>query len=106
MTHDLSAAIVESQRRTAAQMARHGILAGAHQTWREGSTGRDFVLLGRKTNSWVMAPAGAEVRADNVRHVDLDVLNEAFTYVSCDHEQACCPTHQSHTSPHVGCVLR
>lgn len=76
-------------------------------SYRCKSTGLTFVVGGRrsKARSCLLHDAngpGREVRD----YVTLDELATQYEFIGCDHQAACCDTHGTHTTPHMGCIFR
>lgn len=70
-------------------------------------TGLVFIVGGRrsKARSCLLHDAngpGREVRD----YVTLEELAAGYEFIGCDHQSACCETHGTHTTPHMGCLFR
>lgn len=98
----LAQAAFDSQHVAAERAARAGgVHAGTGQTWMRKSDNTVWRIAGHKTRTWVLVDDD-----DTYIEVGLDELADEWTHTGCDHTAACCTTHRTHTSPHMGCVLR
>ncbi|XKH58440.1 hypothetical protein LG293_17620 (plasmid) [Citricoccus nitrophenolicus] len=76
-------------------------------TYTQVSTGLPFELAGLRSKQRVcMIHDQDGPNREVIDYLPVADLREQFRYVSCDHEDACCDFHGTHTSPHMGCLFR
>lgn len=88
---------------------RAGRAGGVHpspgQLWTRTCDGATMRLAGMKGGG-ARITCGMLHEDGTVIEVDIDTLVDEWTFAGCDHDAACCTIHGTHTSPHMGCILR
>jgi hypothetical protein len=101
-----SQATLDARRVAEERAARAGgVHADIGQIWARKSDGILWRIAGAKGGPKGHVFALVD-ETDDVIEVDPDDLVDDYTPAGCDHEAACCTTHRTHTSPHMGCILR
>lgn len=72
------------------------------QTWRSKSNGSTTKIYGRR----MRAVAHISQREYGYVETPLNEFINEYEFASCDHSDSCCRVHNTHTMPHMGCILR
>lgn len=84
-----------------------GARPGVGNSYREIATGLIFIVGGLRSKARCCLLHDANGPGRQVRdYVTLEELANGFEFLGCNHEDACCSTHDTHTTPHMGCILR
>ncbi|MFB9714155.1 hypothetical protein [Arthrobacter methylotrophus] len=84
-----------------------GIRPGLGDSYRCRATGLVFFVEGRRSKARSCLIHDAKGPGRQVRdHVTLEELATDYEFLGCDHTTACCDTHGTHTTPHMGCIFR
>ncbi|NKR12487.1 hypothetical protein A5N16_00765 [Arthrobacter sp. M6] len=84
-----------------------GVRPNLGDNYRCKETGVVFKVGGRRSKGRSCLLHDADGPNRQVRdHVTLEELATGYEFLGCDHEAACCDTHGTHTTPHMGCVFR
>lgn len=85
----------------------HSIPVGHGFTYRERATGKTWTLIGRRSGRRVGLSHGRGTMSQQLRDfVPVAVLEADYEFLDCNHTDYCCSIHDTHTSPHRGCILR
>jgi hypothetical protein len=71
--------------------------------YREKATGNIVVVLGLKSSGVVVRDKCTDALST---FKDADFLTRYEDTGVHDHKKSCCTVHETHTSPHMGCILR
>lgn len=84
------------------QPKMYGMLAVA-QVWRHNADGHMITLVSERARSYRVRSTLRPVRFFEVTKSE---IASDYTLVECDHDNRCCTMHETHATPHVGCLLR
>lgn len=83
------------------------IHVGTGATYREKTTGKLWILTGRRSGrrvALVHSPGGSGQQLRDF--LSIEELEAEFEFLACNHTDYCCTLHSTHASPHRGCILR
>jgi hypothetical protein len=72
------------------------------QTWRSKSNGSTTRIYGRR----MRAVVHISQREHGYVETSITEFMNDYEFEGCDHSDSCCGVHGTHTSPHMGCILR
>ena len=83
------------------------IPVGTGFTYREKTTGKLWILTGRRSGRRVALVHSPGGMAQKVRDfLPIEELDADYEFLACNHANYCCSLHSTHASPHRGCILR
>lgn len=98
-----SQAALDARRAADERAARAGgVHAAPGQIWSPEGGDDLLQILGAKGPHLILR----NVRTGATVEVTSDDLVDHYDFIGCDHDASCCTIHGTHTSPHMGCVLR